>query len=175
VGFWLRRRFFWRWWKLWRRGSYRELVMKRSSNPRKFFTKDEKERILLEIKRAEMKTTGEIAVHLVRNVKGDIFERGKEAFFRLGLHKTIRRNAVLFFICTEQRKFAIIADEGIDKKVHEGFWKDIALKMEENFKEGRFAEGLIEAIKITGERLSEYFPFEESDINEIPDQITEEN
>jgi len=149
--------------------------MKRSISPKKFFTKEEREKILKAIKEAEKKTTGEIALHLVKKVKGDIFERGKEAFFRLGLYKTLRRNAVLFFISTGQRKFAILADEGIDKKVPENFWKEIAFEIEENFKKGNFAEGLLRAIKITGEKLSEYFPYEETDINEIPDQITGEN
>jgi uncharacterized membrane protein len=149
--------------------------MKRSISPKKFFTKEEREEILKAIEEAEKKTTGEIALHLVKKVKGDIFERGKEAFFRLGLYKTLRRNAVLFFISTGQRKFAILADEGIDRKVPENFWKEIAFEIEENFKKGNFAEGLLRAIKITGEKLSEYFPYEETDINEIPDQITEEN
>ncbi len=149
--------------------------MKRSKSPKKFFTKEERERILGAIKEAEKKTTGEIAVHLVRKVRGDIFERGKEAFFRLGLHKTLRRNAVLFFISTGQRKFAILADEGINKNVPENFWKEIALEIEENFRKGNFAEGILRAIKLTGEKLSEYFPYEKTDKNEIPDQITEEN
>ncbi len=149
--------------------------MKKGISPQKFFTKEERERILKAIKEAEKKTTGEIAVHLVKKVKGDIFERGKEAFFRLGLYKTLSRNAVLFLISTGQRKFAILADEGINKKVPENFWKDIAFEIEENFKKGNFAEGLLRAIKITGEKLSEYFPYEETDINEIPDKITEEN
>ncbi len=148
--------------------------MRRGPNPKNFFTKEEREKILQEIKKAEMKTTGEIAVHLVRKTKGDIFEKGKEAFFKLGLYKTLRKNAVLFFISTAERKFAIIADEGIDKKVPENFWKDIALEMEKNFKEGNFAEGIINAIKMTGEKLSEYFPYEKTDINEITDEITEE-
>lgn len=148
--------------------------MKRSKSPPKFFTKEERERILKEIKSAEKKTTGEIAVHLVRKVKGDVFERGKEAFFRLGLFKTLRRNAVLFFISTGQRRFSIIADEGINKVVPEGFWNDIAKGMEEDFKKGNFAEGLIKAIKLTGEKLSEFFPYEAGDKNEIPDEITEE-
>lgn len=148
--------------------------MKRSLNPRKFFTEEERKKILEEIKKAEKKTTGEIAVHLVKKVKGDIFEKGKETFFRLGLYKTLRRNAVLFFISTGQRKFAIIADEGIHQKVPDGFWDDIAKGMEEDFKKGEFLEGLIRAIKLTGEKLSEFFPYEKGDINEIPDEITEE-
>lgn len=147
--------------------------MKRRLSPRKFFTKEEKERILQEIKETERKTTGEIAVHLVKKVKGDIFEEGKKAFLKLGLYKTFRRNAVLFFISTGQRKFAIVADEGIDKKVPENFWKDIASEMEENFKEENFAEGLVKAIRLTGEKLCEYFPYEKGDKNEIPDEITE--
>ncbi len=148
--------------------------MKRSLNPKKFFTKEERERILQEIKKAEMETTGEIAVHLVRKAKGDIFEKGKETFFKLGLYKTLRRNAVLFFISTGQRKFAIIADEGIERVVPEGFWNEIARGMESDFKKVNFAEGLIKAIKSTGEKLSEFFPHRAGDQNEIPDQITEE-
>jgi len=44
--------------------------------------------------------------------------------------------------------------------------------MSNHFKEGHFKIGIIEGIKHAGERLSNYFPWQHGDINELPDEIT---
>ena len=44
--------------------------------------------------------------------------------------------------------------------------------MAAKFKEGQFAEGIICAVKATGEKLKEFFPYSQDDVNEQPDDIS---
>ncbi|HOU97056.1 MAG TPA: TPM domain-containing protein [Bacteroidales bacterium] len=140
-----------------------------------FFTKSEKNAILEAIKEAEKNTSGEIRVHIETRCKEDVLDRAAWIFRKLGMDKTRDRNGVLFYLAVKDRKFAIIGDAGINSKVPEGFWNQIKEIMEKNFKEGHFAEGLSEGIKLAGEKLKEYFPYNRDDINELSDDISFDN
>jgi len=137
-----------------------------------FFTKSEKNVILEAIKEAEKNTSGEIRVHIENRCKEDVLDRAAWIFKKLGMERTRERNGVLFYLAVKDRKFAIIGDAGINSKVPEGFWNQIKEIMEKNFIEGRFTEGLSEGIKMAGEKLKEYFPYNKGDINELSDEIS---
>ncbi len=137
-----------------------------------FFTKSEKNAILEAIKEAEKNTSGEIRVHIENRCKEDVLDRAAWIFKKLDMDRTRERNGVLFYLAVKDRKFAIIGDAGINSKVPEGFWNQIKEIMEKNFIEGRFTEGLSEGIKMAGEKLKEYFPYNKGDINELSDEIS---
>lgn len=140
--------------------------------PDKFFTKDEKEKILQAIKEAEKNTSGEIRVHIENRCPGDVLDRAAFIFEKLGMHNTKDRNGVLFYIAIGDRKFAVIGDAGINAVVPENFWDSIKSIMEEHFKNMEFTEGLIKGINEAGKKLKEYFPHMPDDINELPDEIS---
>ena len=54
----------------------------------------------------------------------------------------------------------------------DGFWDEIAAAMSKAFKQGQFKDGLIEGISRIGEQLHTYFPWQEDDENELPDEIS---
>jgi len=91
---------------------------------------------------------------------------------RKPLHRTKDRNGVLFYLALNNRKFAIIGDGGINEVVHEDFWDEVKAKLEDNFSNNKFSEGLEEGIRLTGIKLREYFPRERDDINELTDEIS---
>ena len=93
-------------------------------------------------------------------------------FFALGMDKTALRNGVLIYLACESKKFAVIGDKGINDLVPENFWDDVILAMTEEFRAGRFAEGLSAAAVMAGEKLKEFFPYQEDDVNEQPDEIS---
>ena len=139
---------------------------------RLFFTKEEQQKIVAAIKEAELNTSGEIRVHIENHCKEEALERAAEVFYDLKMNHTAARNGILFYLAVKDRKFAIIGDEGINKEVEHDFWNDIKDEMIYNFKENKFAEGLIAGILKCGDKLKEYFPYQNDDINELSDEIS---
>ncbi len=139
---------------------------------KEFLTKSEEEAVVEAIRQAELRTSGEIRVHLERNVKGVALERAKVLFQELKMNNTKAENGVLFYVATEDRKFAICGDRGINGKVPANFWESTKELMQSHFKQGSFKQGLIEGIASAGEQLHTYFPWDTNDRNELPDEIT---
>ncbi len=137
-------------------------------NAKRFFTDDEKKRITETIQEAEKETSGEICVHLDSKGKGDVSDRAKLAFQKLGLTKTKHRNGILIYLSLSDQTFAIIGDEGIHARVGEEFWKEAASKMQHAFARGDFAGGVTQVIHWLGEHLKKHFPRKTDDTNELP-------
>ncbi len=140
--------------------------------PRLFLKRKEKKEILNAVQAAEKNTSGEIRVHLEYSVKGDIIQRARDVFYKIGMDKAAERNGVLIFIATRDKKIAILGDEGIHKKVPLGFWQDEIALIEEHFKREEFSEGIALAILQIGEKLKDFFPYQKNDKNELPDEIS---
>jgi uncharacterized membrane protein len=132
-------------------------------------------RIVAAIAAAEKQTSGEIRVHIQPKAGADIRKYAERTFERLGMVKTALRDGVLLFIASEDQRFVILGDRGIDEKVPAGFWDGIAAKLTIRFKAGEFTEGIVEAIRSTGEHLGRYFPRTADDVNELPDEIDVES
>ncbi len=140
--------------------------------PTAFFTNEEKVMIKNAIAEAELNTSGEIRVHIDNRCKTDLMDRAAYIFETLGMHKTEKRNGVLFYLAVNDRKFAILGDAGINKVTPENFWDNIKEKMYNLFKEGKFADGLAEGIKMAGIQLKSHFPYQKDDVNELSDDIS---
>lgn len=149
--------------------------MARSTNPKKFLSKAESERINSAIKEAEGKTTGEIKVVIARHCWGKLAVKAAKIFRQLGLDKTKERNCVLILFVVTNREFLIHGDQGIHEQVGQGFWDDIRDKMAAAFRQDEFGDGISRGVSLIGERLSEYFPYQREDIDEISDEIVYKN
>jgi uncharacterized membrane protein len=139
---------------------------------RKFFTEKDQLDIKNAIVQAERGTSGEIRVHIEDTFKGDVLDQASYIFKILKMHETEQRNGVLFYLAVRNRKFAVIGDVGINSRVPEGFWDVIRENMTEHFRNSRFTEGLVEGIKLAGEKLIEHFPYLQNDTNELSDEIS---
>ena len=122
-----------------------------------FFTKLEEEEIIFAIQNAEVDSSGQVRVHIDNVCEGEVTERAYEVFNEIGMQKTKLRNGVLFYLAVKNRKFAIIADDGIKAAVADDFWDEIKHLLLNYFREEEFAEGLTEAIIKAGEQLHKYF------------------
>ena len=140
-----------------------------------FLDKESQCRVVEAIGVAEKCTSGEIRVHVEPTCKcGDPYIRAIEVFDRLEMYKTEARNGVLIYVAYKSRKLALIGDKGITDKVGVNFWvgeKDI---LTEYLKAGKAADGLCEVIKMIGENLAKYFPYQKDDVNELSDEISYE-
>ena len=137
-----------------------------------FLSNSEKAKIKSAVQKAELKTSGEIRVHISKNCSDSALDCATFWFEKLEMHKTEQRNGVLFFLSTKDKKFAIIGDVGINSKVSIDFWDQIKDTILENFKEQRFEEGLSKGILMAGEQLKKYFPYQKDDVNELSDDIS---
>ncbi len=138
-----------------------------------FFTEEEKKMIVDAIRQAEEKTSGEIRVHIELSCgKADVKDCAAAAFALLGMHKTKFRNGVLIYLSVNDRRFAILGDAGINAVVPPNFWEDEKELMLNYFKQQRFAEGIVEAIKKIGEKLKKHFPILTDDVNELSNEIS---
>lgn len=137
------------------------------------FNEEEQERVVHAINVAENLTSGEIRV-VVENVVGQdttAFDKAKSYFEKLNMHKTVQRNGVLIYLAIADHQFAIIGDAGINKVVPDNFWEITKDKMLFHFRQGNYVRGLIEGIQEAGEQLRQYFPRQDDDINELPNDI----
>lgn len=137
-----------------------------------FFTKEDEQNIIAAIQEAEKRTSGEIRVHLERDYEGGITGAAHRTFHKLGMDRTKQRNGVLIFIVPPKHEFAIYGDRGINQKVPVHFWEEVRDAMQQNFRQGKFADGVCQGIRLAGEKLREHFPWEKGDKNELPDEIS---
>ena len=137
-----------------------------------FIPSEGQRRIAAAITAAERHTMGEICVHVTPRCRGNVMKRAARTFDRLHLYSTKRRNAVLIFIAYQDRKLAILGDAGINNVIPEGFWDNEVEELARFLKAGRPVDGLCEIIAHMGERLSQYFPGERDDENELSNEVT---
>ncbi len=140
--------------------------------PSEFFSKEKKQNIVRAIEEAEKNTSGEIRVHIEKDCKTNVLDRAAYIFEKLQMHKTKLRNGVLFYLAIEDHKFAILGDAGINKVTPDNFWEKIKSTMLSYFKDEKFAEGLMKGIQMAGEKLKKHFPYQQDDVNELPDEIS---
>ena len=140
-------------------------------NHKEFITAVDQDRVVKAICTAEEMTSGEIRVHMQPKAHGEIRNVAERTFERLGMTKTDLRNGVLLFIASEEQRFVILGDKGINEKVPAGFWDEIAAKLTIRFKNGEFTDGIVAAIHSAGEELRHYFPRSHADVNELTNEI----
>ncbi len=135
------------------------------------FTEEQQEQIVHAIQVAEGHTSGEIRLAVEPRCKGEPKDRAAVYFHRLGMDKTALRNGVLIYMAVDDHRFAIIGDAGIHAKVGTGFWEETKELMSRHFKQGDLVQGLIEGIEHAGEQLQRFFPRQDDDVNELPNDI----
>jgi uncharacterized membrane protein len=139
---------------------------------RKLLAQVDAARVKEAIRRAELVTSGEIRVSVARLFWGNVYAAAARAFDRLGMHRTRRRNGVLFFVVPARRRFAVLGDSGIHEKVGQAFWEKVTGAMGELFRAGEFTEGLVRGIEMVAAELRSHFPYDPAtDTNELPDDV----
>jgi uncharacterized membrane protein len=140
----------------------------KKSSVRQLLTEENKTTVLNAIQEAEQQTSGEVRVHIEANLKSkNALDRAVELFEKLGMFETELRNGVLIYVALDDRQFAIIGDQGINEKVGQDFWD-----YEKDEMRAHIIGGIVFAIKQVGEKLKEFFPYQENDVNELSDDIS---
>lgn len=137
-------------------------------------SKEEQERVVAAIQKAEQNTTGELRVFMEKHCTYvDAMERAREVFEELGMTKTVRRNAVLIYMAYTDHQFAILGDKEIYEQAGGAeFWKHAAEVFQDHLRKGEMALGFVECVNELGTALARNFPYDpEVTKNELPDEI----
>ena len=137
-----------------------------------FLTASEEREIVEAIRLAELNTSGEIKIHIEKTANGDATNRALEVFHTLKMNNTKLQNGVLIYVAIDDKNFVIYGDVGINKVVPNNFWDSTKDIMQSHFKSGNFKQGLVEGIQKSGEQLKTYFPYSNTDTNELSNDIS---
>ena len=130
------------------------------------------------VRAAEAATSAEIRVHLERRVhrlplqRPDALRRATKVFTHLGMHLTAERHGVLIYLAVEDRKLAIVGDEGIHRHVGDAYWETVRDLMIARLREGRALEAVLAGVAEVGRVLARHFPRRPDDKNELSDQVS---
>ena len=102
-------------------------------------------------------------------------ERALEVFGLLRVWDTEENAGVLLYLLLADRDVEIVADRGIHRLVGEAQWEAICRELEEEFRGGRHADGIVRAVDRISTLLAAHYPAApdaRSRGNELPDRPT---
>ncbi|MBC8083729.1 MAG: TPM domain-containing protein [Hymenobacter sp.] len=137
-------------------------------------TPEQEAALVAAIRQAEVTTSGEIRVHLEDTCPTpEPLDRAAQVFAELNMHRTAQRNGVLFYLAWQSRQFAVIGDAGINSSVPDDFWETTKETVLSQFRDAKYVAGLEQGIRMVGEQLKRYFPYNSvTDKNELDDSIS---
>jgi uncharacterized membrane protein len=137
-------------------------------------TPAQEEALVAAIKQAELRTSGEIRLHIEDKCPTpEPLDRAAQVFAELKMHQTKLRNGVLFYLAWQSRQFAVIGDVGINSAVPDEFWESVKEAVIEHFRQEHYVPGLERGIRLVGEQLRQFFPYDAAtDTNELDDSIS---
>jgi len=94
-----------------------------------------------------------------------------EQFLLQKLHTTDDRSGVLLFVSCFEHYVEIIADKGINDRVDQERWDQIVRCFISDVKNNDITGGFTRAIERCGSLLSEHFPVDKNNKNELPDRL----
>jgi uncharacterized membrane protein len=144
----------------------------------RLFSEHDFEAITEAIRRAEATTSAELRVHLERRVhrlpgqRPDALRRARKVFAHLGMHLTSEHHGVLIYLAIEDRKLAIVGDDGIHQRVGDTYWEHVRDLMITKLREGRALDAVLAGIEEVGRVLAQHFPHRPDDQNELSDHVS---
>ncbi len=136
------------------------------------------ERLTRRVAASERRHTGEIRICVEAALPISYLWRGAPAreravmlFGKLRTWDTEHNNGVLIYLLLAEHAIEIVADRGIDAHVSDEDWAAMAQRMGTAFREGRFEDGLTQALEEVSALLVQHFPLDEgvANRNELPD------
>jgi len=148
------------------------------SDTRKAIPRELAERLKDRVAASEQRHTGQVRIcveaalplsYLWRNETPR--QRAVTMFGKLRVWDTEHNNGVLIYLLLAERAIEIVADRGLARHVAPHEWHAIVERMRSALREGRFEDGLTQALEEVSALLVERFPAQagEGNPNELPD------
>lgn len=149
------------------------------SDTRKAVPPELLERLAQRVAASERRHSGEIRIYVEAGLPTSYLlrdatprERALAIFSKLRVWDTEYNNGVLIYLLLAEHAIEIVADRGLSSRADHGEWQHIVDRMGSAFHEGRFEEGLTQALEEVSALLVSHFPLPqgEANPNELPDQ-----
>lgn len=152
--------------------------------PRQAFKVGFLEQLTQQVASSESRHSGEIRVVVEHglplsslwwhqgSLKQMVRERALEVFAETRVWDTALNNGVLIYLLLSERAIEIVADRGLNERVQPQQWQAMVMRMSADFANGRFEDGLTQAVQEVSALLQKNFALETgaSNANELPDQ-----
>jgi hypothetical protein len=138
------------------------------------------QRLQAQVQASELQHLGELRLCIEGGLGWSELWQGQTARTRaLHLFSTLRvwdtehNNGVLIYLLLADHRIEILADRGIMDRVGHAPWADIAQQLSAHLREGRFEQGLSQAVEAVTQMLAVHFPVKagQDNPNELPDGI----
>ncbi len=136
------------------------------------------ERLTRRVAASERRHSGEVRICVEAGLPLSYLWRGASAreravamFGKLRVWDTEHNNGVLIYLLLAEHAIEIVADRGLSRHVPPTEWRAIVQRMGNAFREGRFEDGLTQALEEVSALLVQHFPLAEGagNPNELPD------
>ena len=104
----------------------------------------------------------------------EVEEAALTAFYRHRLAETRDRTGILLYVSLFERQVVVMADKGINEKVDQETWQQVADIVLGGIREGWPADALCEAVTRCGELITAQFPIRAGDRDELHNLIVED-
>ena len=137
------------------------------------------QRLTERVAASERRHTGEVRICVEASLPTSYLWRDATArqraiamFGKLRVWDTEQNNGVLIYLLLAEHAIEIVADRGLAARVDAGTWDAIVRRMGAAFREGRYEEGLTDALAEVSALLVQHFPAEPGHVrpNELPDE-----
>ncbi|MGE0496681.1 MAG: TPM domain-containing protein [Ramlibacter sp.] len=137
------------------------------------------QRLMTRVAASEKRHSGEVRIcvegglptsYLWRNAPAR--ERALAMFGKLKVWDTEHNNGVLIYLLLADRAIELVADRGLSRHVPREDWQAMVARMGAAFREGRFEDGLTQALSEVSAVLVQHFPLADGEVrpNELPDE-----
>lgn len=105
-------------------------------------------------------------------MREEVERRALEQFQQRRVRGTAGGTGVLIYVSLYERLVRVVGDDAIAARIAQPDWDGISQAVVDGMKNGRPADGLIEAIRRAGERLAQHFPIQPGDQDELSNDLT---
>jgi uncharacterized membrane protein len=137
------------------------------------------QRLMQRVAASERRHSGEIRIHVEAGLPLSYLWRGATAreravalFGKLQVWDTEHNNGVLIYLLLAEHAIELVADRGVNRHVPQHEWQAMVHRMGAAFRDGRFEDGLTQALEEVSAVLVQHFPLAEgtANPNELPDE-----
>lgn len=125
------------------------------------------------ISHLEQQTSAELRVVVESKAPKNVtaLARAEQLFDELNMQVTNARNGVLIYLAFKPHHVAVIGDIGIHEKVGQAFWQQVYDAMKVHLQEKAYTQAICEGITQVSKQLAIYFPYQNNDSNELPNEV----